>query len=85
MESHSNLRFDHPTAPVTANRKAEASGNVKAKRRRFLNKRKSEAKACIPKFLDEFLINLASAGILDTFCSFVTLVAKHLFPLDNIS
>ena len=51
----------------------------------FLNKRESEAKAFILTFLDEFLINLSSTGILDTFCSFVVLVAKSFFPLDNIA
>ena len=77
MESHNNLRFDDPTAPIKVKRKAEASGNPKEKRRLFLDKRESEAKARILEFLDEFLINLSSAGILDTFCSFVTLVAKR--------
>ena len=35
MQSHNNLRFDDPAAPVKAKRREEVSGNPKAKRRPF--------------------------------------------------
>ena len=50
MESHNNLRFDDPTAPVKAKRKAEASGNSKAKRRPFLSEREMKQKLAYLNF-----------------------------------
>ena len=85
MESH-NSRFNDPSAPVKNKKKVETSSEQpKAKKRLFLNKRELEAKSRILEFFDDFLINLSSAGFLDIFFTFVTLVAQRLFPLDKIA
>lgn len=51
----------------------------------FLTEREKIAKELIIKNSDDLVKNLSKAGCLDSFCSFVDLVAKDAFPLDNIA
>ena len=74
-----------PNTPVKERPVVERSDRKSRRKICFLTEREKVAKDLIVKKSEDLVKNLNKAGCLDSFCSFVGLVAKDAFPLDNIA